>query len=181
MPVPLENLAAWPPVSGLIFMSRSTGVAFNEVVVSLSGRSGSKPALQRFALWLAVGLCALLALISLTPLSSLWFNGISGLSPDLVEIARLAVPLGILLPAMTVYQSLHTGYLVNAHKTRAVPESVGLFLVVTTACLSIGAWTDALPGVKVTLLSITAGAAAQNLWLWYRQRTLSEPDAPVKA
>lgn len=181
MPVPLENLAAWPPVSGLIFMSRSTGVAFNEVVVSLSGRSGAKPALQRFALWLAVGLCALLALISLTPLSSLWFNGISGLSPDLVEIARLAVPLGILLPAMTVYQSLHTGYLVNAHKTRAVPESVGLFLLVTTACLSIGAWTDALPGVKVTLLSITAGAAAQNLWLWYRQRALRESDAPVKA
>ena len=129
-------------------------------------------ALGRFALWLALSLCAFLALISLTPLSSLWFEGISGLSPDLVEIARLAVPLGILLPALTVYQSLHTGYLVNAHKTRAVPESVALFLLVTTGCLALGASTDTLPGVQVTLLSITAGACTQNLWLWYRQRTL---------
>ena len=172
MPMPLENLAAWPPVSGLIFMSRSTGVAFNEVVVSLSGRLGAKPALGRFALWLALSLCALLALISLTPLSSLWFEGVSGLSPELVEIARLAVPLGILLPALTVYQSLHTGYLVNAHKTRAVPESVALFLLVTTGCLTLGTSTDAVPGVQATLLSITAGACTQNLWLWYRQRTL---------
>ena len=170
--MPLENLAAWPPVSGLIFMSRSTGVAFNEVVVSLSGRLGARPALGRFAVWLSLGLCAFLALISLTPLSSLWFQGISGLTPDLVEIARLAVPLGILLPAMTVYQSLHTGYLVNAHKTRAVPESVALFLLVTTICLYIGASTDALPGVEATLISITIGAFAQNLWLWYRQRAL---------
>ncbi len=177
MPMPLENLAAWPPVSGLIFMSRSTGVAFNEVVVSLSGRLGAKPALGRFALWLSLSLCALLALISLTPLSSLWFEGISGLSPDLVEIARLAVPLGILLPALTVYQSLHTGYLVNAHKTRAVPESVALFLLVTTGCLALGASTDTLPGVQVTLLSITAGACTQNLWLWYRQRTLRSSEA----
>ena len=177
MPMPLENLAAWPPVSGLIFMSRSTGIAFNEVVVSLSGRPGARPALGRFALWLALSLSAFLALISLTPLSSLWFEGISGLSPDLVEIARLAVPLGILLPALTVYQSLHTGYLVNAHKTRAVPESVALFLLVTTVCLSIGASTDVLPGVQVTLLSITAGACTQNLWLWYRQRTLRSSEA----
>jgi hypothetical protein len=89
-----------------------------------------------------------------------------------LEVARLAVPFGILLPAATVYQSLHTGFLVNAHKTRAVPESVALFLIVTTACLFSFASAGALPGVQATLLSITVGALCQNAWLWRSQRAL---------
>ena len=177
MAVPLDNLAAWPPVNGLIFMSRSMGIAFNEVVVSLSGRLGARRVLGRFAFWLALGLSSFLAIVSLTPLSSVWFESVSGLSPDLVEIACLAVPLGILLPAATVYQSLHTGYLVNAHKTRAVPESVALFLLVTTAGLLFGVISGDLPGLQVTIISVTLGTAVQNLWLWRSQRGLqSDPE-----
>ena len=181
MPAALENLATWSPVSGLIFMSRSIGIGFNEVVISLSDRLDARRALGTFALWLAIGTSAFLALVSLTPLSVLWFEGVSGLKPDLLEVARLAVPFGILLPALTVYQSLHTGYLVNAHKTTAVTASVALFLFVTTGGIFLGFWTGALPGVQATLLSITAGAFAQNLWLWRSQRMLHAPDPPVKA
>ena len=61
-------------------MSRSMGIAFNEVVVSLSGRLGARRALGRFAFWLALGLSSVLALISLTPLSSVWFESVSGLA-----------------------------------------------------------------------------------------------------
>ena len=121
---------------------------------------------------LAIATSAFLALVALTPLCVLWFRGVSGLSPELVEVARLAIPFGILLPAATVYQSLHTGYLVNAHKTRAVPESVALFLVVTTGCLIFAASAEVLPGVQATLLSITFGALIQNWWLWRSQRSL---------
>jgi len=172
MPVALDNLATWSPVGGLIFTSRSIGVAFNEVVISLSDRLNARRALGGFALRLAIGTSAFLALVSLTPLSVLWFEGVSGLNPELLEVARLALPFGILLPALTVYQSLHTGYLVNAHKTRAVPESVAFFLVVTTCCLFLGVKSGAMPGVQATLLSVTAGAFAQNLWLWRCQRLL---------
>ena len=98
-----------------------------------------------------------------------------------MEVARLAIPFGILLPALTVYQSLHTGYLVNAHRTTAVTASVAVFLVVTTGCISLGVWTGALPGVQATLLSITFGAFAQNLWLWRSQRALHSAAQPVKA
>ncbi len=172
MTMPLENLAAWAPVTGLIFMARSMGIAFNEVVVSLAGRTGARQILGPFAFWVAIGLTSILALISLTPLSALWFEVVTGLDPDLVELARLAVPLGIILPAATVYQSLHTGYLVNAHKTRAVPESVALFLLVTTGCLVLGVNYGEMPGVQTALLSVTAGALVQNLWLWRSQRRL---------
>jgi hypothetical protein len=172
MPEALDNLATWSPASGLIFMSRSIGIAFNEVVISFADRLGARRALESFALRLAIATSSFLALVALTPLAVLWFRDVSGLTPELLEVARLAVPFGILLPAATVYQSLHTGFLVNAHKTRAVPESVALFLIVTTACLFSFASAGALPGVQATLLSITVGALCQNAWLWRSQRAL---------
>ncbi len=46
MPQALTSLAVWPVVSGLIFMSRGLGVAFNEVVVALLDRPGARPALR---------------------------------------------------------------------------------------------------------------------------------------
>jgi hypothetical protein len=181
MPAALENLATWSPTSGLIFMSRSIGIGFNEVVISLSDRLDARRALGSFAFRLAIGTSAFLALVSLTPLSVLWFEGVSGLEPELLEVARLAIPVGILLPALTVYQSLHTGYLVNAHRTTAVTASVAVFLVVTTGCIFLGVWSGALPGVQATLLSITFGAFAQNLWLWRSQRKLCPLPRHVKA
>ena len=55
MPRALISLAAWPVVTGLIFMLRSLGIAFNEVVVALLDEPGAAPALRRFTGILAVG------------------------------------------------------------------------------------------------------------------------------
>ena len=164
----MANLAAWPPVNGLIFMSRSVGIAFNEVVVSLSGRPGARPALDAFARKLALVLSAILAVVALSPLSDLWFVSVSGLEAELVVVARAALPLGILLPALTVLVSLYTGRLVHAHQTRAIPESVGLCLLVTVLVFGIGVGVGTLPGVQVTLAALTMGALVQAVWLRHR-------------
>ena len=169
MPSPLLNLAAWPATNGLVFMSRSVGIAFNEVVVSLSGRAGAVPALDRFARWLALATTAVLGVVALTPLSTLWFGPVAGLDPELLDVARTALPLAVLIPALTVYVSLYTGRLVHARATRGIPESVALSLLVTSGVLLGGALVDLLPGVQVTLVAFTLGAAAQILWLRGRQ------------
>lgn len=169
MPMPLANLAAWPPVNGLIFMSRAVGIAFNEVVVSLSDRPGAKPALFRFALRLALVTSALLSVVAFTPLSDVWFASVSGLDAELLEVARASLPLGILLPGLTVLLSLYTGLLVQAHRTRAIPESVALCLMATVAVLLAGVFIGVLPGVQVTLSALTIGAVVQCLWLRIRQ------------
>lgn len=176
MQMPLTNLAAWPPVNGLIFMSRSVGISFNEVVVSLSGRSGARSALDTFARKLALSISAILALIALSPLSDLWFVLVSGLEPELVEVARTALPLGILLPALTVLVSLYTGRLVHSHQTRAIPESVGLCLLVTVMVFAIGVSVGTLPGVQVTLAALTLGAIVQALWLQFRTPGSAQTD-----
>lgn len=171
MPMALENLAAWSPVNGVVFLVRSVGIAFNEVVVSLSGRPGAPRVLWRFAVGLALATTAVLLGGALSPLSSLWFSGLSGLSPELVDVARSALPFGVLLPALTVFVSLYNGVLLHAHQTRAIPESVALSLVVSALLLAAGVATGLLPGAQMTLLAFSVGALAQVVWLRLRQPT----------
>jgi len=169
MPMPLENLAVLSPVNGLVFMTRSVGIAFNEVVVSLSGRVGAGRVLRRFAWGLAVMTSLSLVLIAGTPLSEWWFSLLSGLSTELVDVARVALPFAVLLPGLTVFVSLFNGFLLHAQQTRAIPESVGIALAVSSLILAAGALSDLLPGVQVTLIAFSVGTLAQVLWLRFRQ------------
>ena len=169
MPMPLENLAVWSPVNGLVFLIRSVGIAFNEVVVSLSGRHDAPRMLRRFAIGLAGCTTFVLLGMALSPLSPLWFAKLSGLSPELVEIAGAALPFAALLPALTVFVSLYNGFLLHAHQTRAIPESVGLGLLVSTLLLAWGVSAGTMPGAQMTLLAFSVGAFAQVVWLRIRQ------------
>ena len=54
MPRALESLAAWPILSGFIFVFRSLGMAYNEVVVALADEPQSLGSLRRFT-WLLTG------------------------------------------------------------------------------------------------------------------------------
>jgi len=66
MPNPLASLAVWPVVSGLVFVVRGSGVAYNEVVVALLDQTGSVASLRRFAVLLA-GLTTTLLLLLQRP------------------------------------------------------------------------------------------------------------------
>ncbi|GAB4467850.1 MAG: hypothetical protein Kow00124_01310 [Anaerolineae bacterium] len=170
MPLALESLAVWPVLSGLSFMFRSLGVAYNEVVVALADEPGAVPILRRFTLWLSLALTAAQLLIGLTPLALLWFGDVSGLRPDLAEMARTAFLLGFPLPALSVLQSWYQGIIVNSRHTRGIPEAVGASLLATLTVLGIGiGWGEA-PGLYMAISALTAGFAAQAAWLWYRSR-----------
>ncbi len=132
MPNPIQSLAVWPVISGLAFMVRSLGIAYNEVVVALLDRPGSAHNLRRFADYLAVGSTILVLLVAVTPLSSFWFIRFSGLSPELANMANIAIWLALFWPAINVYQSWFMGAIVHSHKTRGIPEAVIVFLVTST-------------------------------------------------
>ena len=70
MPRALESLAVWPVVSGFIFMLRSMGVAFNEVVVALLDESLSTKPLWRFTSLLTIGTTGALVLIAASRMTS---------------------------------------------------------------------------------------------------------------
>jgi hypothetical protein len=170
MPFALESLAAWPVVSGLIFMLRSMGMAYNEVVVALLDEPRSAGSLRRFAAILVGLTTLLLLLVTATPLAGVWFGRVSALSPPLARLAQQAMWLALPMPAMNVLQSWYQGALVHHRRTRAITEAVGVFLLVSSALLWAGvAWGQA-TGLEVGLVAFTLGSLAQSAWLWVRGR-----------
>lgn len=173
MPLSILALASWPVVNGLLFMLRAPGIAFNEVVVSQADQPQALDELARFSRRLALATSAALLLLVLTPLARLWFASLSGLEPELTALSVEALPLALLLPATAVWQSHYHGLLVAAHRTRAVTESVAVFLLLTAAVLLVGVWLQRWNGLAVTLIALSAGqvgAAAWSRWRWMRWR-----------
>ena len=172
MPAALPSLAAWPAVHGSVFLLRSVGLAFNEVMVSLSGDDQAIRALKRVA-WIATALLmASMLLFAATPLSELWFRGAAGLSPELVQLCRTAVLLALLMPGYQMLQSFYTGALVSAHRTRAITEAVAIYAFASTLALYLGVRFSEAPGLFVAVVSFSCAGVLQTLWLWWRSRAL---------
>ena len=182
MPNALLSLAAWPPVHGLVFLPRSAGFAFNEVVVSLLGERGAVRALRRFTLGLACATSGVLLVVAASPLAGLWFQDVSGLDSRLAQTCGTALFVACLLPALQALQSWYQGVLVHARRTRGITESVLVYLVVAAAALVIGILWSGPDGIHVALFAFTLGAVVQTLWLARRSRRkiegLSEDRTP---
>ena len=168
MPNALASLAAWPVVSGLIFMFRSVGMAYNEVVVALLDEPGSSPNLRKFAYWLA-GLTSLgLILITITPISSLWFDRISALSPELAELAKRGLWFALPLPAINVFQSWYQGVILFGRRTRPITESMVIYLIINSSIQLFGILWGEITGLFVGVTALTVGILTQTSWLGFR-------------
>ena len=170
MPDPLNSLAVWPVVQGLIFMVQALGIALNEVVVAMLDEPGAAPVLRRFAVLLAGSTTALLLLMALTPLSSVWFEQISALSPELAVMARAGLWLTLPLPAISAFQSWFQGAIVHSRRTRGITEATAIYLVCMCAALLAGVAWGQVAGLYVGLGASTVSIAAQLGWLWWRSR-----------
>jgi hypothetical protein len=160
----------WPVVSGLVMTMRSAGFAFNEVVVSMLDHPDAVPSLRRFARLIAIVTTAVLLAVAVTPLGGLWFSRVSALHADLMPLALVGVWLGAPLPALTAYFSWFQGALVHSRKTRAVTESMAIYLGTIVVLLGVGVRLNAITGIYVALAAMTLGVAAQVAWLWWRAR-----------
>jgi hypothetical protein len=170
MPLALSSLAVWPVVSGLIFMLRSMGVAYNEVVVALLDEPQSTQSLKRFALLLAGGTTLILLAITATPLSGIWFGRISGLEPALAGMAILGMWIALPMPALSVLQSWYQGVILHGRRTKGITEAVIVFLVSCSVMLWAGVAWGRITGLYVGLAAFVAAMLVQTVWLWYRSR-----------
>lgn len=183
MPANMASLAAWPAVHGLVFISRSLGMAFNEVVVSLAGQPGAVASLRRFGRSLGLVTSLGLLLLAATPLSELWFGSISDLDPELTAVCRLAIGMAVLMPGYAALQSFYQGALVRARRTRPITEAVVLYFLVSVSLLALGVsvtpedgarWSVGplqLAGIHGALLSFVTAGVIQTGWLWWRSRS----------
>ena len=170
MPLALVSLAVWPVVSGLMFMLRSMGVAFNEVVVALLDEPLSTKNLRLFTMLLSTGTTLILILIAATPISRLWLENFSGLSQELATLARNGLWFGLLLPGLNSIQSWYQGILLNSKKTRGISEAVAIFLLGAGLVLILGIFWGKTIGLYIGLAAFSFGMIVQTLWLWVRSR-----------
>lgn len=168
MPNALSSLAVWPVVTGLAFMVRSLGIAYNEVVIALLDSPKSYFNLRAFTYILFISTTVLLVLVTATPLSGWWFGKIQGINPELTKLAQSAMWLAIPMPGLNVLQSWYQGSILYGRRTRAVTESVALFLTTACATFILGIIWGKLPGLYVGLFAFSLSMCAQTAWLWHR-------------
>lgn len=170
MPDALASLAVWPVLSGLVFIVRGSGVAFNEVVVALLDKRGSLRSLRRFAGLLAGATTAVLVLLVATPLSRLWFEGFSALPPHLAGLARAGLWLALPMPLLGVLQSWYQGTILYGGRTRGITEAVAIYLATSAVILTAGVLSGSVTGLLVAMAALVASSTTQNFWLWWRSR-----------
>lgn len=170
MPQALASLAVWPVLTGLVFMFRSAGMAYNEVVVALLDEPNSSPNLRRFATWLSTGTSLLLLALTVTPLANFWFERVSALEPHLVDMARSALWIALPLPALNTLQSWYQGAIMHGRRTRGITESVGVYLVTSAVILTGGVLWNRVEGLYMGLAALVLSMATQTAWLWLRSR-----------
>ena len=170
MPHALESLAAWPVVTGLIFMLRSLGYAYNEVVVAMLDEPGAAPNLRRFTALLVASTTALLLVIAATPLAEFWFGRVSALTPRLATLAHQGLWIALAIPGLTALQSWYQGNLVHSRRTRDIASATVIFLLTNSAILWAGAAWGQVTGLYIGLVAFGASMLMQNVWLWQRSR-----------
>jgi len=170
MPEPIESLAVWPVITGLLFLIRSLGFAYNEVVVALLDERGMAASLRRFTGVLVAVTTVALFLMAVTPLSAFWFGRLSALPPHLAALARTGLLLTLPIPALSVLQSWFQGAIVNSRRTRGITEAVAIFLIANVALLWAGVMWGQAVGLYVGLAAFAISTAAQTGWLWWRSR-----------
>jgi hypothetical protein len=173
MPEDQLSLAAWQVVHALVFLTRSTGFAFNEVVVAQLDQPGARVALKRFALTVAVCTSSVLALLALTPLSDFILGNVYNLEPDLQKICATALLFAIAMPAYQVFQSYYQGQLVHAKRTRGITEAVAIYVAIALTGLFVGVQWNAFTGIFTAITVFSIGGITQTLWLARRARSLA--------
>ena len=162
----LESLAVLPVVGSLIFIFRSLGLAYQEVVIALIGdhHQGYR-VLRRFGVLLAVGVIAGLALIAWTPLSGIWFRTVSGLSPDLAAFAIAPTRILALIPGLTVLLSFQRAILVVRNTTNGITWATIIEVIGVVAVLWIGISQLNAIGAVAAAAALLIGRIGANLYL----------------
>ncbi len=164
---PVESLAVWPVITALVFLFRSGGIAYQEVSIALLGdrREHYRP-LASFARRIGGVLTLGLAVVAFTPLTTLWFQRVSGLSPDLASLSVLPARILILMPALEVLLSLERGVLVHAHSTRLVTWATVIEVATIVGVLLAGIAGLDLVGIVAAASGLLLGRIASTGFLW---------------
>lgn len=178
---PVESLAVLPVVNSLAFIFRSMGLSYQEVALTLMGKGYEHiRELGRFALGLGVAASLGLALIGFTPLSAVWFETISGLTPELAAFAITPTRILSAMPLFAVLLSFQRAILMQSRFTR--PITTATVTEVTAIVVTLLALIHGLDliGVTAAAIGFVGGRLLGNVYLLAPcRKVLSGREAPT--
>ena len=162
----LQSLAVLPVVHGLTFIFRALGLSYQEVGIALLGdRRQHYRQIRNFACGLAVAAAAGLGLIAYTPLASIWFLDISGLTPELSAFAFRPVQILALFPAGSVWMAFQRAVLVHARETTSITWASVAEVATVVTVLAVTIHSLSWVGAVAAATGILLGRIVGNLWL----------------
>jgi hypothetical protein len=162
----LESLAVLPVIGALVFIFRSLGLAYQEVVIALIGDDHEGyTALRGFGLLLGFGVAVGLSLIAWTPLAGVWFRDVSGLTDELAAFALIPTRILAIIPGPTAILSFQRAILVMRNTTNGITwatviEVVGVLLVMWISISYFNAI-----GAVAAAAALLIGRIGANLYL----------------
>jgi hypothetical protein len=173
---PIDSLAVLPVVNAFVFLFRSGGFAHQEVVVALAGSRWEHAPEMRRVTWLLGGLASGgLALVALTSLADVWFQSVSGLTPDMAAFAITPTRVLLLLPALEYLLACQRGLLILDRRTRAV--TVGTAVEALGIGVALGLCVSGLDlvGALAAAVAIMVGRTSANAFLGWQLRAGPRP------
>ena len=166
----LESLAVYPVVTALTFIFRSMApryasghLSYQEVAITLlDGTRENFRLIARFAFVLGVAATAGLVVIAFTPLAGVWFQTVSGLSKELVELSVRPLRLFSLIPFFSVLLAFQRSILVFGRDTRPVTVATLIELTAIVGFLFLNIRVLNLVGVVGAVLALFGGRLLGN-------------------
>ncbi|MDE2754297.1 MAG: hypothetical protein OXI83_17120 [Gemmatimonadota bacterium] len=168
---PLESLAVLPVVHSLSFLFRATGLSYQEAAIALTGNDlEHRRPVGRFALGMGLATTAGYALIVLTPLFEVWFEVVSGLTPELSGYARIPSLVLIPLPALGFWLAQQSAIMVLRRRTKAITMATALGVVGIVVVFPVLAWGLGWVGATAAFVAFLGGRLASNLYLHWSEK-----------
>lgn len=164
---PTESLAAWPVLFQLMLMARAAALALPEAVIALTKEPETYPPIRRFTLILALGVTAVLALFTLTPLSSWYLFTLQDMTPTVGGLAQQSLIFFVLFPGLTTIAFWLRGMLIQKRMTRDVNVAMVINMAITAVLLSMGL-AQRLPGLPTAAMALNAALLAEIAYLGWR-------------
>jgi hypothetical protein len=166
----IESLAVFPVVHSLVFLFISLSISYQEVMIALLGdEQENYIPLRNFALILALIAGGGLGLLAFTPLSTIWFHHVSGLSMYLAEFSTVPVQIMTLIPFFWVLVCLQRGVLVNAEQTAPITKATVAQVSTVVVVLVVTIYFLDMVGIIGAALALVLGGVAGCAYLvpWF--------------
>lgn len=175
-PEPVVSLALFPVVHALNFFFSALGLSYQEAAIALLGEKCEHwVPVTRFAVGLGIAASAGLALIAFTPLARLWFEGVSGLTPELAQYAIPPTRVIFPLPALGVAIAVQRAILVQRRTTRPITLATAIEVLGIALVFPLFGWGFGLMGVLAAMIAMVVGRSAGVAFLVTRTlRALGE-------